>query len=600
MITTLDATCTRVDAIRYAGRTCVKRGKRTPPTRGGRSVTHTEPASRAGTCAMSQEEGEPLKGRPPDQVNLKGRPPDQVNPDAGQVLCPVSFKIAGNTAMHISISYPRMFVEITNPSWNIIEGRVFTTDQLMAIKMAGLIPESDPSHHYITCLICAFSQISNPTNDPNFLVCVELNPGPKDKSSSLTTKCRNCGKMTDDIIGHLKKEHPIAKGDKPSGKKLNLVAEALVDLEQSVKADMDAANATREEARELASKPRTPAELLKDELAELQLTSQVITAREQLSVLQNSILPHGGPGPDEWAFSSGITIAKEKFKDRIVVGELKPGARVEPMDSWSVFCFKILFAFMVWMGLLSFGPLSFAIVEWLIQGYYTHISELSVALSHIRSTLDPDFDLQSFPPHMRNTYVLYYSIVVTMWSGVFLYYLLCYSRAAVRSKLIAVPVGKSYQLDQEHRPQFDLCEKRIQHASYQHYRLYVEHKLAPKGWCCGLGRVFGKRKYVYKTNSRDLPKQWLRTGTNPECKLKKSVLLSPEMLKLMINRRTLTADGTKPEVALDGALRLLSACAGLQEDYATLKTEGRSAYRDASLVYGAIVCRDIYHENHHF
>jgi hypothetical protein len=93
-----------------------------------------------------------------------------------------------------------------------------------------------------------------------------------------------------------------------------------------------------------------------------------------------------------------------------------------------------------------------------------------------------------------------------------------------------------------------------------------------------------------------LPDQWYKKNK----RTLKTVLISPGLVSTALNRKTMMADNTKPEVAIDTMVRMLQANPHYQAELHVLASEGHNMYRDMCLVFGALIAKDVVHGNKYF
>jgi len=161
--------------------------------------------------------------------------------------------------------------------------------------------------------------------------------------------------------------------------------------------------------------------------------------------------------------------------------------------------------------------------------------------------------------------------------------------------LALIPKGPLQPCTIDNRPEFDRSEFFAKGNKYQDYRVVVVIKIF------GIWLVTDRwyEPQLYASAGRN----WYRTDPNLPGghhwnKLQK-VRLNMGLLATLLNRKTLAADKTKPELEIDRALRLMKANPHYQEDFGYMK-RGRSVYADMSLICGAIITQDPYHNNQYF
>lgn len=448
----------------------------------------------------------------------------------------------------------------------------------------------------------------------SFLCTIEPNPGPSDGSSSLTCEicktactihkvCNKCGACvpSKQIIAHLRSTHPIKKPARGAGKAESVAASLIAEKNQADGA-VDTAKEIRDEAREINAEAKRiakgPNSELKDELEKIELQSKIIRARDDADTLLESLGDHPRPG-EEWSPPSIYTgFHRTKLCGRIVVGELYHTAGLKVFVGRFrslVLLALILFALITTQAVAYLAiPLSRMVVTKFNCGFATTALEVEICtIMNWDHFYDWSWGYNS--PGDLFAHVTAH-LLGLVWVAFFLAYLCSRRTGAVRSRLLACRTSDFTQHYQDDRPIFDHSEKRSRDFQWAEYRLVVEHKLPKYYWCF----LKNSSRYYYETKNVDIPDQWKRTGKNKKGKLKKHLLLSPQMMQIMVNRRTLTAKRDQPQEALDCALRMMSACSAYQEDYTQLTENGRSVYRDAALVYGAIVSKSVYHDNLHF
>jgi len=147
-------------------------------------------------------------------------------------------------------------------------------------------------------------------------------------------------------------------------------------------------------------------------------------------------------------------------------------------------------------------------------------------------------------------------------------------------RLVAIPL-RSYNKGKRFFPDFDREDKKYV-PKFKQYQLFVET------------RFFTMRHY--QMTADDLSHHWL--SDKPGRKLKK-VVLSEGLISTALNRKTMIGARINPAENLSTMLRLLSANPHYAENPNYIR-KGRSIYRDMALVCGAVVTRDVYHDNQHF
>lgn len=153
-----------------------------------------------------------------------------------------------------------------------------------------------------------------------------------------------------------------------------------------------------------------------------------------------------------------------------------------------------------------------------------------------------------------------------------------------RIRLVAVPIRRLGDTS-DFGPEFDQNERRKAH-SFVKYQLAVEVK-----WLGG---------YLYFKDVFDLSEQWRAAGRHGSLGLRlKTLVLNEHLLATGINRKTMLASTSTPDVALATALRLVSSN-GQYHEHPEYVAKGRSSYRDMALVLGAVVTRSVYVDHEHF
>lgn len=153
-------------------------------------------------------------------------------------------------------------------------------------------------------------------------------------------------------------------------------------------------------------------------------------------------------------------------------------------------------------------------------------------------------------------------------------------------RLVLVPrgvMGTSFDtLVSDHRPEMDRGERYSKNV-FREYSVTVEVRT-------DLGYRY------FKSWVRTLPSMWYKTHG----RTLKRVTLNDGLMATALNRKTMLASRSHPEVAIDTMTRMISANPNYQEHYYRLYRDGQSVYRDMALVCGAIVSREVYFSNEHF
>lgn len=466
----------------------------------------------------------------------------------------------------------------------------------------------------------------------NFLVTVEKNPGPPkpDTSSSLNSVlCRVCNKeVPKPIIDHLKKAHPRdgkggggkSKADSSRGdKKSKLINESKADAADKEAAAKDSKKQRMDELKaEIADLKAMVAQLkdpnnLKQRIDEIKTQIEFVKIKREVEILLESQDPVNfpkppiTPRPPTSIYRHGILgLPKLRPLDGPIEGKIVIG-NLKRVGIGFFTPFIIFMMLLVSLSTIIYGNVVIKTALALAQVHPEHDFCLALHLSDavelfgfvqvgflfsvllkvitfvlelfldstFRMNLGICFNAYDVSHLLFNLWALFYTIVTLYW--------IWGLRLSVKEiRLVAIPSDRATPILRDDRPLFDRSEKRMHEQTFRHYTLYVEMTTS---------------RETYYFREWDLPTIWKKTYGQ---KLKKNILLSPEMIPIMINRRTLMAKRDDPALALEAAVRLASSCPNYQEDYNALLTDGRSMYRDMALVMGAIVCKDVYHNNLHF
>lgn len=153
-------------------------------------------------------------------------------------------------------------------------------------------------------------------------------------------------------------------------------------------------------------------------------------------------------------------------------------------------------------------------------------------------------------------------------------------------RLVLIP-RKLRKITKDYRPEGDRTEKlNGSEFWYMHVAVEVRSK-------AGNHTVF---RYYKDWAPGKLPDQWYKASK----RTLKTVLVSPGLLSSALNRKTMMADNAKPEVAIDTMVRMMQANPHYQAELHVLTSEGLNMYRDMSLVFGALIAKDVIHDNKYF
>jgi len=409
---------------------------------------------------------------------------------------------------------------------------------------------------------------------------VEANPGPKGKGKEKTVKCKHCGLVLacfDDLVPHLKAVHPKPKGGNSStagkggtekgssGGGSAKLAEASGALVHQLQAADDVVKDVKREAQDLKADLQSRAAELKREIEENKLERELRGMKQlqeppKLDISRKPVHVSASRMTDE-----SPQCHRKQLESVFVIGDLSLKAARQ---------------------LLHREGLSAAVVVcWLILALAIGAG-VGLAV-HYASEHEPSPKRFVADPLLCIVVAISTSLIFIIPP---LIVHMCCNCGGFRDnskikhvRLIGVLKCTGDMDLPDSRPEMDRAED-LTKTRLACYRLLVEIRTA-RGY------------YYFKDWPEDnLPDQWYK----PHGRTLKHVWLNVGLLSTALNRKTLLAARSKPAVAIDTMIRMISANPHYQEDLSNLIETGGSIYRDMSLICGAIVSRDPYTINESF
>lgn len=477
----------------------------------------------------------------------------------------------------------------------LIKGRCRTRSEIvLELIRAGVEPNPGPKGDKVKCKKCGESIKKN-------LMSAHF----KDKHP-LPVDCKKCGLTLDlsELKQHLVSAHPFKKSENKS----KIVDKQIVQETQVAQAEDDSkqefvAIEIDKIADEKADRENDPLVKMQKELDEIELVEKLDVAERKYRTpdtgLPNNPNPNSGDGYSELGnvviWIGGVDARVQNVLD---IGAV-PGLYVSPFVIRHVprneLVYLVLMFFvngyvevmLAWvLNLLTLWkvPILVAQVSGVIGFWYLTVMFLCWICMVLMSFLFAKESSSGWPPlplcwvfghFYKEVYDLYHLLLIVLGTN-----------RPHQIRLVGIPLGARKTDIHDRRPELDRGEHRAKlvRQDYQlavvvedgsGFRLYKEFPFLSKQW------------YVR-------PDAWF-----VDYRLL-TVRLDNGLMATALNRLTLMKSKSEPHLALEACLRLVMANSAYQEDYTRLYNTGRSVYRDMALVAGAIVAKDIGHDNSAF
>lgn len=464
---------------------------------------------------------------------------------------------------------------------------------------------------------------------------VESNPGPPQKKKLI--KCKKCQKEVADLREHFKAEHPTPikchtchqvfdaseikqhrlsahPNQKKQETKADLVDKQVAKEEQQQQGNDDAAQQhvqveVEKKQDQAAEKALTPQELMKEEMVIIEMEEDLAVAQSKYTT-PNTQLPRtkigddGDSGFNKWSTDDTIIYL---YEDRISSEKttMPNVLHIGAVEGWyfSTHTYRHVpfyeFCYAVFLWVVS--SYTFRLLEWLtnyftanlitglVASYYADAWVAYVNLMFFNWLLAVLFSVVFLSTTQRGIPKLPLCWVfgnIKVWlQDTYDKIKICLGVGTPHTAiLVGVPISTRLMDFDDRRPEVDRSEHRAKLVR-QDYQIAVAIS-SPEGF-----RLYRDYKWTYG--------QWYKRkdfGILSDPRLI-TVRLDNGLMATALNRLTMTQSKKDPTIALESTLRLMKSNSAYQEDYNRLYNKGRSMYRDMALVCGAIVTKDIGHDN---
>lgn len=408
----------------------------------------------------------------------------------------------------------------------------------------------------------------------------------------LSITCNKCGKTVSDIRAHLESDHPSQKAaSQPrASKNEDLVKSAVKEMDSQLQSLSDVKAEMREELKELRQDPKPKQASAQEVLREIRDQETLDSHRANAGPCAGlRLFPKGAFHDNDGFFSSKL----ENRPDRLVISEHIPGENLPNSPSsifqWFYATYILTALFLVWFvgNWVGYEPYEFPLEGFIISGQNILLALATlIALWVLRRLLF--FLLVCGQKVLARLWLPGVGYLIKRkawrkfwmeagWNQTTLVEEYNFYRQV---RLVAVPI-KDLPRGGRFFPDFDAEDVKYVPV-FRKYQLAIEEK-TPGG-------------YKYSTKNSKLPPQW---GFARAPSRLKTVVLSEGLISTTINRKTMVGARDDPAVNLGVMLRLISSNPHYAESPHYV-SRGRSVYRDMALVCGAIVTRDLMHDNQHF